>query len=68
VFTILNGSVHANWQGTDFQEFMISPVGVPPFREALRWASETYQALKGVLTNWRNSTGVGEEGGFAPDL
>ena len=49
MINILNGGVHANWQGTDLQEFMIAPVGAPNFREALRWGSETYQALKGVL-------------------
>ena len=66
MFNILNGGVHANWQGTDFQEFMIAPVGAPNFREALRWGSEVYQALKGVLKSSGYSTGVGDEGGFAP--
>jgi enolase len=68
MFNILNGGVHANWQGTDFQEFMIAPVGAPNFREALRWGSEVYQALKGVLKNGGYATGVGDEGGFAPAL
>jgi enolase len=68
MFNILNGGVHANWQGTDLQEFMIAPVGAPNFREALRWGSETYQALKGVLKSAGYSTGVGDEGGFAPAL
>jgi enolase len=68
MFNILNGGVHANWQGTDLQEFMIAPVGAPNFREALRWGSETYQALKGVLKSSGYSTGVGDEGGFAPAL
>ncbi len=68
MFNILNGGVHANWQGTDLQEFMIAPVGAPNFREALRWGSETYQALKGVLKSGGYSTGVGDEGGFAPAL
>ena len=68
MFNILNGGVHANWQGTDFQEFMIAPVGAPSFREALRWGSEVYQALKGVLKSSGYSTGVGDEGGFAPAL
>ena len=62
---IPNGGVHANWQGTDFQEFMIAPVGAPDFREAMRWGSETYQALKGVLKSSGYSTGVGDEDGFA---
>jgi enolase len=66
MFNILNGGVHANWQGTDFQEFMIAPVGAPNFREALRWGSEVYQALKGVLKSSGYATGVGDEGGFAP--
>jgi enolase len=68
MFNILNGGAHANWQGTDLQEFMIAPLGAPNFREALRWGSETYQALKGVLKNAGHSTGVGDEGGFAPVL
>ncbi len=68
MFNILNGGVHANWQGTDFQEFMIAPVGAPNFREALRWGSETYQTLKGVLKSKGYSVGVGDEGGFAPAL
>jgi len=68
MFNILNGGVHANWQGTDLQEFMIAPVGAPNFREALRWGSEVYQSLKSVLKNSGYSTGVGDEGGFAPAL
>ena len=68
MFNILNGGVHANWQGTDFQEFMIAPVGAPNFREALRWGSEIYQSLKGVLKDGGYSVGVGDEGGFAPVL
>jgi len=68
MFNILNGGVHANWQGTDFQEFMIAPVGAPNFREALQWGSEVYQALKGVLKSSGHATGVGDEGGFAPAL
>ncbi|MGQ9673436.1 MAG: phosphopyruvate hydratase [Candidatus Aminicenantales bacterium] len=68
MFNILNGGVHANWQATDFQEFMIAPVGATSFREALRWGAETYQALKSVLKNAGHSTGVGDEGGFAPSL
>ncbi len=68
MFNILNGGVHANWQGTDLQEFMIAPVGAANFREALRWGSEVYHALKGVLKSSGYSTGVGDEGGFAPAL
>lgn len=68
MFNILNGGVHANWQGTDLQEFMIAPVGAPNFKEALRWGSEVYHALKAVLKSANHSTGVGDEGGFAPAL
>ena len=68
MFNILNGGVHANWQGTDFQEFMIAPVGASNFQEALRWGSETYHALKDVLKSKGYSTGVGDEGGFSPAL
>lgn len=68
MFNILNGGVHANWQGTDLQEFMIAPVGAPNFAEALRWGSEIYHALKQVLQQRGYGTGVGDEGGFAPAL
>lgn len=65
---ILNGGVHANWQGPDLQEFMIAPVGAPNFAEALRWGSEVYHVLKGVLKTKGYAVGVGDEGGFAPAL
>ncbi len=68
MFNILNGGVHANWQGTDLQEFMIAPVGAPSFAEALRWGAEVYHALKKVLKDAGHSVGVGDEGGFAPAL
>lgn len=68
MFNILNGGVHANWQGTDFQEYMICPVGAPNFREALRWGSEVYHSLKAVLKSSGYTVGVGDEGGFAPAL
>ena len=68
MFNILNGGVHANWQGTDFQEFMIAPIGAPSFAEALRWGSEIYHQLKTVLKEKSYATGVGDEGGFAPAL
>ena len=68
MFNILNGGVHANWQGTDFQEFMIAPVGAPNFHEALRWGAEIYHTLKSVLKDGGHSVGVGDEGGFAPVL
>jgi enolase len=68
MFNILNGGVHANWQGTDMQEFMIAPLGAPNFAEALRWGAEIYHALKTVLKDHGHSTAVGDEGGFAPVL
>jgi enolase len=68
MMNIMNGGAHANWQGTDLQEFMIAPVGAPNFREALRWGAETYQALKSLLKKKGFPTGVGDEGGFAPAL
>ncbi|MFO7618492.1 MAG: phosphopyruvate hydratase [Thermoplasmata archaeon] len=68
MFNVLNGGVHANWQGPDLQEFMICPVGAPNFKESLRWASETYHTLKDVLKSKGYSVGVGDEGGFAPAL
>jgi enolase len=64
---ILNGGRHAAG-GTDFQEFMIVPLGAPTFREALRWAAETFHALGGLLRQRGLPTGVGDEGGFAPAL
>jgi enolase len=67
-FNILNGGAHANWQATDFQEFMIAPVGAPDFRNALRWGAEVYHALKSVLKSKGYATGIGDEGGFAPAL
>jgi enolase len=64
---ILNGGAHAD-NNVDVQEFMILPVGAGTFGEALRWGAETYHALKSVLREHGLSTGVGDEGGFAPDL
>jgi enolase len=66
MMNIMNGGVHANWQGSDFQEYMIVPWGAPDFHEALRHGSETYHSLKDVLRKKGYSTGVGDEGGFAP--
>jgi enolase len=68
MFNILNGGAHSNWQATDFQEFMIVPVGAPDFKSALRWGAEVYHALKSVLKSAGYATGVGDEGGFAPAL
>ena len=63
---ILNGGVHANWEGPDFQEYMIAPVGAGSFAEALRCGAEVYHALKAVLKEKSLNTAVGDEGGFAP--
>ena len=68
MMNILNGGTHTNWQSTDIQEFMAMPLGAPTFAEALRWGSEIYQALKGVLKSKGYTTLVGDEGGFAPAL
>lgn len=68
MFNILNGGVHANWQGTDFQEFMIAPVGAPNFTEAVRWGAEIYHRLRSTLKARGHATAVGDEGGFAPRL
>src|ERR1700744_2035271 len=67
MMNILNGGADAD-SNVDVQEFMIAPIGAPTFTEALRWGAETYQALKSVLKQRGLSTGVGDEGGFAPDL
>jgi enolase len=67
MMNILNGGAHAD-SGVDVQEFMIAPVGADTFREALRWGAEVYQALKAVLKKNGLSTGLGDEGGFAPSL
>ncbi len=67
LMNILNGGAHAD-NSVDFQEFMIAPVGARTFAEALRMGSEVYQALKVVLRDRGLVTGVGDEGGFAPDL
>jgi enolase len=67
MMNILNGGKHA-MDGPDLQEFMAMPVGAPSFAEALRWGAETYQALKKVLKAKGYSTGIGDEGGFAPSL
>jgi enolase 1/2/3 len=67
MMNILNGGAHAD-NSVDVQEFMILPIGASTFAEALRWGSETYHALKSVLKQHGLSTGVGDEGGFAPDL
>ncbi|MGH8161599.1 MAG: phosphopyruvate hydratase [Gammaproteobacteria bacterium] len=65
---ILNGGLHANWEGPDFQEYMIAPVGADSFAEALRCGAEVYHALKAELKEKGLGTLVGDEGGFAPKV
>ena len=67
MMNIVNGGAHAD-SNVDVQEFMIAPIGAPTFSDALRWGAETYHALKSVLKEKGLSTGLGDEGGFAPDL
>ena len=67
MLNILNGGAHAD-SGVDVQEFMIAPIGAPSFREALRCGAEVYHRLKSVLKKAGYSTGLGDEGGFAPAL
>ncbi|MHB1064329.1 MAG: phosphopyruvate hydratase [Georgenia sp.] len=67
MMNILNGGSHAD-SNVDIQEFMIAPVGAPTFKEALRWGAETYHSLKSVLKERGLATGLGDEGGFAPNL
>ena len=67
MMNVINGGAHAD-NNVDFQEFMILPVGAPTFAEALRWGAEVFHALKKVLRGKGLNTGVGDEGGFAPDL
>jgi enolase len=64
---VLNGGAHAD-SNVDIQEFMLLPVGAVSFSEALRWGVETYHALRGLLRDRNLATGLGDEGGFAPDL
>jgi enolase len=67
MMNILNGGAHAD-SSVDFQEFMVMPLGAPSFAEALRWGAEIFHALRGILKGRGQSTGVGDEGGFAPNL
>lgn len=67
MMNILNGGAHAN-NNVDIQEFMIMPFGAKTFRQGLRWCSEVFYSLKGVLSDMGNTTAVGDEGGFAPNL
>ncbi|MER5999075.1 phosphopyruvate hydratase [Nonomuraea angiospora] len=67
MMNILNGGAHAD-TNVDIQEFMIAPIGAETFREAVRMGTEVYHALKGVLKEKGYATGLGDEGGFAPNL
>ncbi|SDU79054.1 phosphopyruvate hydratase [Arcanobacterium phocae] len=67
MMNILNGGSHAD-SNVDIQEFMIAPIGASTFKEALRWGAEVYHALKSVLKDRGLNTGLGDEGGFAPNL
>ncbi|WNG91934.1 phosphopyruvate hydratase [Mycobacterium sp. ITM-2016-00318] len=67
MMNILNGGAHAD-TGVDVQEFMVAPIGAPSFKESLRWGAEVYHSLKSVLKKQGLATGLGDEGGFAPDV
>jgi enolase len=67
LMNVINGGAHAD-NNVDFQEFMIVPVGAPTFRDALRWGAEVFASLAKVLKEKKLLTGVGDEGGFAPNL
>ena len=67
MMNILNGGAHAD-SNVDIQEFMVAPIGASTFAEALRWGTEVYHSLKAVLKSHGLGTGVGDEGGFAPNL
>jgi enolase len=68
MMNVLNGGVHAQWQGADFQEYMIVPLGAPDFQNALQWGAETYHTLQKILQSKGYSTAIGDEGGFAPKV
>src|SRR3954465_11464542 len=67
MMNILNGGAHAD-NNVDFQEFMVMPIGAESFSDALRWGTEVFHTLKGVLKKRGYNTGVGDEGGFAPSV
>ena len=68
MMNVLNGGVHAQWQGADFQEYMIAPFGAPDFHTALQWGTETYHSLQDILKKKNYPTAIGDEGGFAPKV
>ena len=67
ILNVLNGGAHAD-NSVDFQEFMFAPIGAPTFADALEWGARCYHSLKKVLVDRELATGVGDEGGFAPNL
>jgi phosphopyruvate hydratase len=67
LFNVINGGEHAD-NGIDFQEFFLAPIGADTYGESLRWGTEVYHVLKGELKSAGYNTGLGDEGGFAPDL
>lgn len=67
MMNLINGGAHAD-SSVDFQEFMVMPVGAPSFKEGLRWGAEVFHALKKILKEAGHFTGVGDEGGFAPNF
>lgn len=67
LFNVINGGEHAD-NGIDFQEFFLAPIGADTYAESLRWGTEVYHVLKGELKSAGFATGLGDEGGFAPDL
>jgi len=67
MINVINGGAHAS-NALDFQEFMLVPQGAPTFKEAIRWSAETFHVLKGLLRDRGEGTGVGDEGGYAPNL
>jgi len=68
MMNVVNGGAHTGWTTVPMQEFMVAPVGAPSFREALRWGAETYHVLKSLIKEKGLSTGLGDEGGFAPAI
>jgi enolase len=68
MMNVLNGGVHAQWQGADFQEYMIVPLGASDFQAALQWGAETYHTLQSILKKKGYPTAIGDEGGFAPKV
>ena len=67
MLNVINGGAHADNQ-LELQEFMLAPVGAASFSEAIRWGSEVYHALRSIVKDRGLSTGVGDEGGFAPEI